>query len=60
MSFDISWVDKGLTEYFLADRSNKSIDAIPIMAGPPVFQIIPTGVNAFDGTALVRLRRRAE
>ncbi len=27
-SFDISWVDKTMQSYFLADRSNKSIDVI--------------------------------
>src|ERR1700722_10395194 len=27
-SFDISWVDPSLHAYFLADRSNKSIDVI--------------------------------
>jgi hypothetical protein len=51
VSFDISWVDTGLPDYFLADRNNKSIDIIPIMANPPVFQLIPTGANAFAGTA---------
>jgi hypothetical protein len=52
VSFDISWVDPTIPDYFLADRNNKSIDVIPIQPFPPVFQIIPTGVNAFAGTAL--------
>src|SRR5450759_2034313 len=52
VSFDISWVDPTIPDYFLADRNNKSVDVIPIMPFPPVFQIIPTGVNAFAGTAL--------
>jgi hypothetical protein len=51
VSFDISWVENSNNFYYLADRNNKSIDAMPIMAFPPVFQIIPTGVNAFAGTA---------
>jgi hypothetical protein len=49
VSFDISWVDQAVNDYFLADRSNKSIDIIPMIANPPVFQVIPTGVNAFAG-----------
>ena len=38
-SFDISWVDKDLNLYLLADRSNVSIDVIPIIVNPPVFKI---------------------
>ena len=48
-SYDISWVDKDLNLYLLADRSNSSVDSIPIVVNPPVFKVIPTGVNAFAG-----------
>jgi hypothetical protein len=51
VSFDISWVSGEINEYLLADRSNFSIDAIPMQASPPVFQIVPTGANAFAGAA---------
>jgi hypothetical protein len=49
VSFGNSWVDPTLNMYFLADRSNKAIDFIPLQANPPVFQIIPTGPYAFAG-----------
>jgi hypothetical protein len=49
VSFDISWVDQGMGLYFLADRSNKAIDIIPMTSFPPVFQLVPAGVNAFAG-----------
>jgi hypothetical protein len=51
VSFGNSWVDPTLNMYFLADRSNKAIDVIPLEANPPVWQIIPTGYNAFAGDA---------
>jgi hypothetical protein len=39
-SFDISWVDSTLNVYLLADRSNSSIDVVPIVVNPPVFKVI--------------------
>jgi hypothetical protein len=48
-SFDISWIDEDLNLYLLADRSNSSIDIVPIIVNPPVFKIVPTGANAFAG-----------
>lgn len=52
-SFDISWVDPSINRYFLADRSNASIDFIDTgtTAVPPSFflQLKPTGVDAFAG-----------
>src|SRR3974377_259148 len=48
VSFDISWVDSGT--YYLADRSNKSIDIFNSTSDPTFdHQITPTGVNAFAG-----------
>jgi hypothetical protein len=50
-SFDISWVDSmsqksdgnqnpvGFNNYYLADRSNASVDVIPIEPNPPVFKV---------------------
>jgi len=52
VSFGISWVDASINEYFLADRSNASIDAVPMQVNPPVFQIKPTGTKAFAGDVL--------
>jgi hypothetical protein len=49
VSFDISWVDTVINEYFLADRSNNTIDVLLMQSPPPVFQIKPTGINAFAG-----------
>jgi hypothetical protein len=49
VAFDISWIDPNLVEYMLADRSNAAIDVIPLIFHPPVFQIKPTGTNAFAG-----------
>ena len=37
-SFDISWVDPVLNKYFLADRSNKSIDILDRGAFPGASQ----------------------
>ena len=34
-SFDISWVDPVLNKYYLADRSNKSIDILDLSTLPP-------------------------
>ena len=51
IAFDISWIDPNLVEYMLADRSNAAIDVIPLIFNPPVFQIKPTGVNAFAGAS---------
>jgi hypothetical protein len=52
LSFGISWVDTDINEYFLADRSNQSIDVVPLQVNPPVFQIKPTGINAFAGSVV--------
>jgi hypothetical protein len=38
-SFDISWVDPVLNIYLLADRSNASVDVIPIQVNPPTFKV---------------------
>jgi hypothetical protein len=35
VSFDISWVDPVLNVYLLGDRSNSSVDVIPIQVNPP-------------------------
>lgn len=48
-SFDISWVNPDLNTYFLADRSNKSIDVIDTTNTNNVSQLIPTGPDAFAG-----------
>jgi hypothetical protein len=49
-SFDISWVDASLSKYFLADRSNKSVDVLNTGSAPNLAtQIIPPGVFAFAG-----------
>ncbi len=57
VSFDISWVDPDNRLYFLADRSNQSVDIIPIGPNPvklPIFslnRLVPTGTdNGFAGT----------
>ena len=49
VSFDISWVDTTLGQYFLADRSHKSIDVIDTASNTVSTLIIPTGSNAFAG-----------
>src|SRR5205823_1975568 len=47
-SFDISWVDQATGNYYLADRSNKAVDAVS--AETFVTQIFPTnGHAAFAG-----------
>src|SRR5579864_5071234 len=48
VSFDISFVDPGLNQYFLADRSNASIDIIDVNSFH-VRQIIPPAPNNFVG-----------
>jgi|GEM_PF-440991 len=48
VSFDISFVDPGLNQYFLADRSNSSIDIIDVNSFH-VRQIIPPAPNNFVG-----------
>jgi hypothetical protein len=54
VAFDISWIDPTLqNEYFLADRTNKQVDVVPIVASPPVFTIKPTGANAFAGAPAI-------
>jgi hypothetical protein len=55
-SFDISWMDTDINVYFLADRSNKSVDLIATNINPlnlPIAQLVrlvPQGANAFAGT----------
>ena len=55
-SFDISWVDQletagapGLNMYFLADRSNASIDLFHIQVNPVPQKIVPVTPNQFAG-----------
>jgi hypothetical protein len=50
-SFDISFVDPVTGLYFLADRTNKSIDVVDTFSPSltTLFQIVPTGANAFAG-----------
>jgi hypothetical protein len=50
VAFDISWVDTTIQLYFLADRTHKQIDVIPIDPTPTVFHITPTGNAAFAGS----------
>jgi len=47
-SFDISWVDPSLHSYFLADRSNKSIDVIGLDSEVLSHQFMP-GFVGFTG-----------
>src|SRR5665213_728657 len=47
-SFDISWVDPSLSAYFLADRSNKSIDVIDTNSKTVIHQFTP-GFVGFTG-----------
>ena len=43
-SFDISWVDPVLNKYFLADRSNKTVDILDLSTFPPTLtQVVNTG-----------------
>lgn len=49
-SFDISWVDPVLNKYYLADRSNKSIDILDLSTFPPTLtQVVNTGFIGFTG-----------
>ena len=52
-SFDISWVDTGtpggLQEYFLADRSNASIDLFHIQVNPTLLKLTVAAPNQFAG-----------
>ncbi len=48
LSFDIGWVDPAVHMYFLADRSNKSVDVVDTRT-KNISQIIPTGADAFVG-----------
>src|SRR2546430_5140728 len=55
-SFDISWVDPVLNKYYLADRSNKTVDILDLSTSPPTlkkvskqkFQALP-GTNDTSG-----------
>jgi hypothetical protein len=50
VSFDISWVDNTLHKYYLADRSNKSIDILDLNVFPPTLkQVVNTGFTGFTG-----------
>src|SRR5258708_1484156 len=51
VSFDISFVDPAINRYLLADRTNKLIDIVDTTHNTVMHQIIPTGTNAFTGTA---------
>jgi hypothetical protein len=54
-SFDISWVDSMNRLYFLADRSNFSVDIVAIGPNPAglailsMFRLVPPGGSAFAG-----------
>jgi hypothetical protein len=50
-SFDISWVDPQLNEYFLSDRSHKAITVIDTGTSPPTLgtPYTPSGAYAFEG-----------
>ena len=49
-SFDISWVDPAINKYFLADRSNKSIDILNLATFPPTLtQVVNTKFQGFTG-----------
>jgi hypothetical protein len=51
VSFDISWVDDTLHLYYLADRSNKSIDILDLSTFPPTLkQVVNTGFTGFTGS----------
>jgi hypothetical protein len=50
VSFDISWVDPVLNKYYLADRSNKTIDILDLSKSPPTLtQVVNTGFAGFTG-----------
>src|SRR6516165_5611918 len=53
VAFDISWVDTSINLYFLADRTHKQIDVIPIDATPTVLTIKPTGSDRNDVNLLM-------
>ena len=49
-SFDISWVDPVLNKYYLADRSNKTIDILDLSTLPPTLtQVVNKGFQGFTG-----------
>jgi hypothetical protein len=49
-SFDISWVDPVLSKYYLADRSNKTIDILDLSKIPPTLtQVVNNGFAGFTG-----------
>jgi len=49
-SFDISWVDNTLHKYYLADRSNKTIDILDLSTLPPTLtQVVNNGFTGFTG-----------
>jgi hypothetical protein len=49
-SFDISWVDPVLNKYYLADRSNKTIDILDLSTSPPTLnQVVNTKFQGFTG-----------
>ena len=49
-SFDISWVDPVLNKYYLADRSNKTIDILDLSTLPPkLTQVVNTKFQGFTG-----------
>ena len=49
-SFDISWVDNTLHKYYLADRSNKTIDILDLSTLPPTLTQVPnTKFQGFTG-----------
>jgi hypothetical protein len=49
ISFDISWVDADTQLYYLADRSNASVDVVDARTGKFVKMIQPQGSQAFAG-----------
>src|SRR5258708_1402275 len=50
VSFDISWVDPVLNKYYLADRSNKTIDILDLSVFPPALtQVVNTKFQGFTG-----------
>jgi hypothetical protein len=49
-SFDISWVDPVLNKYYLADRSNKTIDILDLSKSlPTLTQVVNTKFQGFTG-----------
>src|SRR3974377_1815391 len=49
-SFDISWVDNTLHKYYLADRSNKTIDILDLSTLPPTLtQVVRPEFQGFTG-----------